>query len=219
MEWFWVVFHSLLSWFWAHVEPWKQGLLVVTSHSFVIVAFEEYNLCDFLLVNTIASFHELWMFHFLLVFKLFPIGYGSTPSKRKGIVLEQEIVKGLACRKGESFWRKAFSLQGCKESRSSFLKAWEVWKRFLQSFVSFSSLFFFFLKVSSFKVKVCGREFFNSLKVWGVWKKGLWVWGKALSLQGCKESRSPFLSEWEVWKRFLQVFLKVASFKWNFKLA
>jgi hypothetical protein len=34
-------------------------LLVVTSHSFVIVAIEEYNLCDFLLVNTIASFHEL----------------------------------------------------------------------------------------------------------------------------------------------------------------
>jgi hypothetical protein len=27
-----------------------------------------------------------------------------------------------------------------------------------------------------------------------------------LSLQGCKESRSPFLSEWEVWKKFLQVF-------------
>jgi hypothetical protein len=45
----------------------------------VIVAFEEYNLCDF-----------------LLIFKLFPIGYGPTPSKRKGIVLKQEIVKGLA---------------------------------------------------------------------------------------------------------------------------
>jgi hypothetical protein len=31
----------------------------------------------------------------LLVFKLFPIGYGPTPSKRKDIVLEQEIVKGF----------------------------------------------------------------------------------------------------------------------------
>jgi hypothetical protein len=35
------------------------------------------------------------MFHFLLVFNLFSIGYGPTPSKRKNIVLEQEIVKGL----------------------------------------------------------------------------------------------------------------------------
>jgi hypothetical protein len=33
------------------------------------------------------------MFHFLLVFKLFPIGYGPTPSKRKGIVLEQEVAR------------------------------------------------------------------------------------------------------------------------------
>jgi hypothetical protein len=38
----------------------------------MIVAFEAYNLCDFLLVNTIVPFHEP-MFHFLLVFKLFPI--------------------------------------------------------------------------------------------------------------------------------------------------
>jgi hypothetical protein len=35
-----------------------QALLVVTSHSFVIVTFEAYNLCDFLLVNTIVPFHE-----------------------------------------------------------------------------------------------------------------------------------------------------------------
>jgi hypothetical protein len=36
------------------------------------------------------------VFHFLLVFKLFPIGYGPTPSKRKkNIVLEQGIVKGF----------------------------------------------------------------------------------------------------------------------------
>ncbi len=99
-------------------------------------------------------------------------------------------------------------MQGCKESRSPFLSEWEVWKRFLQSFVNFSSvknLFFKFLKVSSFKVKVCGREFFDSLK----------AWGKAFSLQGCKESRSPFLSEWEVWKRFLQVFWKYQVSRWK----
>ncbi len=63
----------------------------------MIVTFEAYNLWDFLYVNTIVPFHEPWMFHFLLVFKLFPIVYGPTPSKRKDIVLEQEIVKGLAC--------------------------------------------------------------------------------------------------------------------------
>ncbi len=32
-----------------------------------------------------------------------------------------------------------------------------------------------FLKVWTFKVKVCEREFFDSLKVWSVWKKALWV--------------------------------------------
>jgi hypothetical protein len=31
----------------------------------------------------------------LLVFKLFPIGYGPTPSKRKDIVLKEEAVKGF----------------------------------------------------------------------------------------------------------------------------
>jgi hypothetical protein len=31
----------------------------------------------------------------LLVFKWFPIGYGLTPSKRKNIVLKQEVVKGF----------------------------------------------------------------------------------------------------------------------------
>ncbi len=43
----------------------------------------------------------------------------------------------------------------------------EVWKRFLQSVVSFSSvenLFLSFLKASSFKVKVFGREIFELLK-------------------------------------------------------
>jgi hypothetical protein len=38
---------------------------------------------------------NLEAFIFLLVFKLFPIGYGPTPSKRKDIVLEQEVVKGF----------------------------------------------------------------------------------------------------------------------------
>jgi hypothetical protein len=37
----------------------------------VIVAFEAFVI--FLLVNTIVPFHEPWIFHFLLVFKLFPI--------------------------------------------------------------------------------------------------------------------------------------------------
>jgi hypothetical protein len=31
----------------------------------------------------------------LLVFKLFPKGYGPTPSKRKNIVLKQEVMKGF----------------------------------------------------------------------------------------------------------------------------
>jgi hypothetical protein len=42
-----------------------------------------------------------------------------------------------------------------------FPSEWEVWKRFLQGVVSFSSVKNLFLKVSSnFKVKVFGREFF-----------------------------------------------------------
>jgi hypothetical protein len=83
-----------------------QALLVVASHSFVIVAFEAYNLCNLLvLVNTIVPFHD----HFLLVFKLFPIGYGPTPSKRKNIVLKQKV---LNRKKGENpFERQSFSLQ------------------------------------------------------------------------------------------------------------
>jgi hypothetical protein len=48
-----------------------------------------------LLVNIIVPFHEPCIFNFLLVFKLFPISYGPTPSKRKDIVLEQEVVKGF----------------------------------------------------------------------------------------------------------------------------
>ncbi len=42
--------------------------------------------------------------------------------------------------------------------------------------------------------------------------------GKTFSLQGCKESWSPFLSEWEVWKKFLQGVLSFSSVKnWFFK--
>jgi len=33
-------------------------LLVVASHSFMIVAFEAYNVCNLLLVDTIVPFHE-----------------------------------------------------------------------------------------------------------------------------------------------------------------
>jgi hypothetical protein len=42
---------------------------------------------------------------------LFPIGYGPTPSKRKDIVLQQEVVKGfklVLIDKGRIFWRKGF---------------------------------------------------------------------------------------------------------------
>ncbi len=62
------------------------------------------------------------MFHFLLVFKLFPIGYGPTPSKRKDIVLEQEVVKGFELvlhRKRERILLKT-RLVLCKVSGSSF---------------------------------------------------------------------------------------------------
>ncbi len=48
-----------------------------------------------------------------------------------------------------------------------FPSEWEVWKRFLQSVLSFSSvenLFLNFLKVLSFKVKVFGRKFFQLFK-------------------------------------------------------
>jgi hypothetical protein len=59
----------------------------------------------------------------LLVFKLFPIGYGPTPNKRKNIILEQEVVKGFELvlhRKNE----RILSIDGilvCKVSGSSFL--------------------------------------------------------------------------------------------------
>jgi hypothetical protein len=46
------------------------------------------------------------MFHF----KFFPIGYGPTPSKRKDIVLKQEVVKGFAytTKKGRILLREGF---------------------------------------------------------------------------------------------------------------
>jgi len=59
-------------------------------------------------------------------------------------------------------------LQGCKESKIPFPSEWELWKRFLQSVISFSSVensFFKFLKVSSFKVKMFGRKFFKLLRI------------------------------------------------------
>jgi hypothetical protein len=71
-----------------------------------------------LLVNTIVPFHD----HFLLVFKLFPIGYGPTPSKRKNSVLEQEVVKGFELvlhRKKERILLRDGVLV-CKVSESSF---------------------------------------------------------------------------------------------------
>ncbi len=59
-------------------------------------------------------------------------------------------------------------MQGCKESNSPFPSEWEVWKRFLQSVIHFSSVensFFKFLKVSNFMVKVFEREFFELLRI------------------------------------------------------
>jgi hypothetical protein len=57
----------------------------------------------------------------LLVFKLFPIGYGPTPSKKKDIALEQEVVKGfelLLHKKRENLFKKRFLV--CKVSGSPF---------------------------------------------------------------------------------------------------
>jgi hypothetical protein len=144
MVWFWVVFHSSpFVVFWVHIEP--STFVSVASHSFVIVAFEAFVI--FLLVNTTVPFHEPWSFHFLLVFKLFPIGYGPTPSKRKDIVLEQEVVSVLSLycieKRRESFWDKVLSLQ----SEWEFISKW--WHtRSLQLF-----------QVSG----RCGRNFFKVL--------------------------------------------------------
>ncbi len=57
-----------------------------------------------------------------------------------------------------------FSLQGCKESKNPFTSEWEVWKRFLQRVVSFSS------------VETC-FQVFESIKFQGesVWKRVLGV--------------------------------------------
>ncbi len=59
-------------------------------------------------------------------------------------------------------------MQGCKESRSPFPSKWEVWKIFPQNVVIFSSVknsFFKFFKISSFKMKMFGREFFELLRI------------------------------------------------------
>ncbi len=53
------------------------------------------------------------MFHFLLVFKFFPIGYGPTPSKRKDILLEQKVIKGLCRNPSFGLTTKAKGLQRC----------------------------------------------------------------------------------------------------------
>ncbi len=52
-----------------------QPLLVVATHSFVIVAFEAYNLCNLLVCQLIQLFHfmNLECFISCLFFKLFPI--------------------------------------------------------------------------------------------------------------------------------------------------
>jgi len=56
---------------------------------------------------------------------LFPIGYGPTPSKRKDIVLEQEVVKGFELvlhrkKKKIFFERRSFNLQ----SEWEFISKW-----------------------------------------------------------------------------------------------
>jgi hypothetical protein len=106
------------------------------------------------------------MFHFLFDFKLFPISYGPTPNKRKDIVLKQEVVKGFCLYNIERDNPFKGRLLVCKVAKRVrvFSSEWEVWKRFLQSLVSFSSvenLFFKFLKISNFKVKVFRRKLFE----------------------------------------------------------
>jgi len=116
------------------------------------------------------------VFHFLLVFNLFPIGYGPTPSKRKNIVLEQEIVKGfelvlhrkrerIFLRDGFLFAKQVgvhFQVVAYKEL-TTFPSEWEAWKRFSSRCCKFSSVqeCSSSLEVSSFKFKVCEREVFK----------------------------------------------------------
>jgi hypothetical protein len=101
----------------------------------------------------------------LLVFKLFPIGYGPTPSKKKrhcvrtkssqrfslyNIERENPFEGGLLICKVAKRVRVHFQVVAYK-AIITFPSEWEVWKRFLQSVVSFSSVensFFKFLKVS-----------------------------------------------------------------------
>ncbi len=74
------------------------------------------------------------------------------------------------------FEGKTFSLQGCKESSSPFLSEWEVWKKFLQSVLSFSNVKNLFFK------------FFESIKFQGesLWKRVL----RFIESLRCVEERS-----------------------------
>jgi hypothetical protein len=66
---------------------------------------------------------NLESFIYCLFSSLFPIGYGPTPSKRKNIVLEQEVVKAFELvlhRKKERILLRDGVLV-CKVSESSFL--------------------------------------------------------------------------------------------------
>jgi len=115
-------------------------------------------------------------FIFLLIFKLFLIGYGPTPNKRKDIMLKTKNSQGFSLyniERENPFEGRFFSLQGCKESRSPFLSVWEVWKRFLQIVLQA----FWKNQVSRWKCvqecssihwkfEVCGRKVIELLKVW-----------------------------------------------------
>jgi hypothetical protein len=86
-----------------------------------------------------------------------------------------------------------------------FPSEWEVCKRFFQSVVSFSSvenLFFKLLKVSSFKVKVFGRELFKLLRF------SILKFEKV-----CGRESSLIHSKFEVCARKVFELLKALSFK------
>ncbi len=85
-------------------------------------------------------------------------------------MVKQEVVKGFYLYNIERENPFEGRLLVCKVTKRVrvFLNEWEVWKRFLQivviSFSNVENLFFKFLKVSSFKVKVFGRKFFELLR-------------------------------------------------------
>ncbi len=101
----------------------------------------------------------------------------------------------------ESFWGKTFLVCKVAKRVKVFPSEWEVCKRFLQNVVSFSRWkclkreFFELFKTSTLNfVKVCRKEFFDSLKVWGVWKRGLWV---VESIKGVKDFFQSLLIFWD----------------------